>query len=234
MTRQAPAPVRTSADDHWLTAVYYAIHTWTGKRPFWAGVFTLCAGVPIAYLPYADLRLGNISIAMATTGGAGALIIGVLLMTLGIALWFQQGIRVFAGVATILLGLVSLPVSNLGGFGVGLMLSLIGGSLALSWAPGTPPVEAAEPGAQPADAVPAPVPAGAYAPPATQPLPGAYAPPQGQPAPGPGYGVDPGANTSVLPPQRGTVPLEKHPWAPEGHRTTETTGHADGGRNSAG
>ncbi|MFE9635327.1 DUF6114 domain-containing protein [Streptomyces sp. NPDC006463] len=131
------APVR-AADDAWLTVVYYRFRAWRGDRPFWAGLFTLIGGIPIAYFPYADLRLGNITIAMATTAGAGSLIIGILLMTLGVALWFQQGIRVFAGVASILLALVSLPVSNLGGFFLGFLFSLLGGALALSWAPGKP------------------------------------------------------------------------------------------------
>lgn len=81
---------------------------------------------------------------MATTAGAGSLIIGILLITLGIALWFQQGMRVFAGVAAILLALVSLPVSNLGGFFLGFLFSLLGGALALSWAPGKPVEEEPE------------------------------------------------------------------------------------------
>ncbi|MDH6540454.1 DUF6114 domain-containing protein [Streptomyces lavendulae] len=145
------APVR-AADDAWFTVVYYRFRAWRGERPFWAGLFTAVGGVPIAYFPYADLRLGNITIAMATTAGAGSLIIGLLLITLGIALWFQQGIRVFAGVAAILLALVSLPVSNLGGFFLGFLFSLLGGALALSWAPGKPveeePEDAAEAKAQ--------------------------------------------------------------------------------------
>ncbi|RPF45422.1 hypothetical protein EDD96_1981 [Streptomyces sp. Ag109_G2-6] len=131
------APVR-AADDHWLTVVYYRFRAWRGQRPFWAGLFTLLGGVPIAYFPYADVRLGNITLAMATTAGSGSLIIGVLLITLGLAVWFQKGIRVFAGVAAILLALVSIPVSNLGGFFIGFLCSLVGGALALSWAPGVP------------------------------------------------------------------------------------------------
>ncbi|MEU8460047.1 DUF6114 domain-containing protein [Streptomyces sp. NPDC029003] len=131
------APVR-AADDAWFTVVYYRFRAWRGERPFWAGLFTAIGGVPIAYFPYADLRLGNVTIAMATTAGAGSLIIGILLITLGIALWFQQAMRVFAGVAAILLALVSLPVSNLGGFFFGFLFSLLGGALALSWAPGRP------------------------------------------------------------------------------------------------
>ncbi|KOY59927.1 DUF6114 domain-containing protein [Streptomyces sp. XY332] len=144
MNHQAPVYVRRS-DDALLTVAYYHFYAWRGRRPFWAGLFMLLGGVPIVYFPYADMRLGNVTLAMATTTGSGSLIIGILLMTLGLALWFQQSIRVFAGVASILLALVSLPVSNLGGFFLGFIFSMVGGALALSWVPGSPEAEAAVP-----------------------------------------------------------------------------------------
>jgi len=109
---------------------------WRGGRPFWAGLFILLGGFPIAYFPYANLQIGHLTLAMATTAGAGSLIIGVLLGVLGISLWYQKHVRVFAGVAAILLGLVSIPVSNLGGFLIGFLLALIGGGMAVAWVPG--------------------------------------------------------------------------------------------------
>ena len=122
---------------------------WRGTRPFWAGLLVMLGGFPIIYFPYYHLKLGHLSLAMSTTAGAGSLIIGVLLIVLGISLWFQKHVRVFAGVAAILLALVSIPVSNIGGFVIGFLLSLIGGAMAVSWAPGVPP----EP-EQPAEADP--------------------------------------------------------------------------------
>ncbi|MFI2645643.1 DUF6114 domain-containing protein [Streptomyces sp. NPDC018610] len=112
---------------------------WRGTRPFWAGLLVLLGGFPIMYFPYAHLQVGHLTLAMSTTAGAGSLIIGVLLIVLGISLWFQKHIRVFAGVASILLALVSIPVSNFGGFLMGFLLALIGGAMAVSWAPGVPP-----------------------------------------------------------------------------------------------
>ncbi|MFF5918698.1 DUF6114 domain-containing protein [Streptomyces flavochromogenes] len=113
---------------------------WRQTRPFWAGLFTMIGGVPIAYLPYGDMRLGNVTLAMQTTAGAGALIIGVLLITLGLTMWFQPIVRVFAGVATIVLALVSIPVSNFGGLIIGYLFAVIGGGMSAAWAP-APPVE---------------------------------------------------------------------------------------------
>ncbi|MEV7416938.1 DUF6114 domain-containing protein [Streptomyces sp. NPDC089919] len=190
----AEAPV-FHEDMHWLKRGRLGFRQWRGTRPFWAGLFTTLGGVPIAYFPYADVRLGNVTIAMATTAGAGSLIIGVLLITLGLCLWFQQAMRVFAGIASILLALISLPVSNLGGFFMGFLCSLLGGALALSWAPGVPKEDDGAAGQDVDDRVE--------------------------------YVPGPRAETDVLRPSHEHVSFDK----PD---ATETTAHANGGRNSAG
>jgi hypothetical protein len=111
---------------------------WRGQRPFWGGLLTLLAGIPIMYIPYQNFTLGSLTIRMSTTAGAGSLIIGALLVVLGLTMWFQPQSRVFAGIAAILLALVSLVVSNIGGMVIGFLLGLIGGALGVSWAPGSP------------------------------------------------------------------------------------------------
>ncbi|MER7571063.1 DUF6114 domain-containing protein [Streptomyces sp. NPDC126514] len=137
----AETPAVPGRDEHYLRVIRRHFRAWRGERPFWAGLFVILGGLPIAYFPYANLQIGHLTLAMATTAGAGSLIIGVLLVVLGVSLWFQKHVRTFAGVAAILLGLVSLPVSNLGGFLIGFLLALVGGAMAVSWAPG----EAQEP-----------------------------------------------------------------------------------------
>ncbi|MFD7593071.1 DUF6114 domain-containing protein [Kitasatospora sp. NPDC059812] len=124
----------------WLRRVF---RTFRRTRPYYGGLLAMIAGVPIMYFPYAKLSLGGMTVAMATTAGAGSLIIGVLLIVLGLTAWFQPTVRVFAGVATTLLTLVSIPVSNLAGFGLALLPGLIGGGLMASWAP-LPEPKAAE------------------------------------------------------------------------------------------
>ncbi|NGO84930.1 DUF6114 domain-containing protein [Streptomyces sp. 196(2019)] len=136
------SPESTGQNKHNFTAYRREFRTWRGNRPFWAGLFTMLGGAPIAYFPYADLRLGNMTLAMSTTAGAGSLIIGILLITLGLTMWFHSIVRVFAGVAAILLALISLPVANIGGFLVGFLFALVGGALSISWAPGAPEAEA--------------------------------------------------------------------------------------------
>ncbi|MEV0007818.1 DUF6114 domain-containing protein [Streptomyces sp. NPDC051840] len=147
------SPESTGQNEHYLTVYRRGFRTWRGNRPFWAGLFTILGGLPIAYFPYANMHLGNMTIAMSTTAGAGSLIIGVLLITLGLTMWFHHIVRVFAGVAAILLALISIPVANIGGFIIGFLFSLLGGALSIAWAPaeakaaGTPGAAMSEDGA---------------------------------------------------------------------------------------
>ncbi|MGW1409326.1 DUF6114 domain-containing protein [Streptomyces sp. NPDC002403] len=132
------SPESTGQNEHYLRVFRRRFRTWRGNRPFWAGLFTMVGGLPIAYFPYANMHLGNVTLAMSTTAGAGSLIIGILLVTLGLTMWFHHIVRVFAGVAAILLALISIPVANIGGFLVGFLFALLGGALSVSWAPGEP------------------------------------------------------------------------------------------------
>ncbi|MFD3585485.1 DUF6114 domain-containing protein [Streptomyces sp. NPDC058683] len=130
--------------------------TWRGERPFWAALFTFAAGLPILYWPYARLDLGGIPLALSTTSGAGALVIGILLMVLGVALCCRTHLRVFAGIATLLLAVISFPVANFGGLFLGVASGLIGGSLACAWLPPTAGEPSAPPSMDATTAVPAP------------------------------------------------------------------------------
>ncbi|WP_031089770.1 DUF6114 domain-containing protein [Streptomyces sp. NRRL WC-3549] len=150
------SPESTGQNEHHLTVIRRGFRTWRGNRPFWAGLFTMVGGLPISYFPYANMHLGNVTLAMSTTAGAASLIIGVLLVTLGLTMWFHHIVRVFAGVAAILLALISIPVANIGGFVMGFLLALIGGALSISWAPGEPAAEDGDEGrAQAVAGVPA-------------------------------------------------------------------------------
>ncbi|MER7662724.1 MULTISPECIES: DUF6114 domain-containing protein [unclassified Streptomyces] len=140
----AESAVSPGRDEHFLRVLRRNFRTWRGQRPFWAGLFTLLGGIPIAYFPYATFKLGHMTLSMATTAGAGSLIIGILLVTLGLTMWFHHIVRVFAGVASILLALISIPIANLGGFIIGFLLSMLGGALAIAWAPGNPQPDPAE------------------------------------------------------------------------------------------
>ncbi|MFE9248311.1 DUF6114 domain-containing protein [Streptomyces sp. NPDC007088] len=173
----AESPGLSHRIHHWRLR----FRAWRGTRPFWAGLLTLLGGIPIAYLPYNDLKLGQLTLRMATTAGAGSLIIGILLITLGLTMWYHHIVRVFAGVAAILLALISIPVSNLGGLFFGFLLAMVGGALSLSWAPAKPPSDEVTPAG-----LAAPAPGGTPGPPPG--TPGGPAPTGGDPLPGPERG----------------------------------------------
>ncbi|MCX4446744.1 DUF6114 domain-containing protein [Streptomyces sp. NPDC087866] len=148
------SPESQGQNEHYLSIAWRGFRTWRGDRPFWAGLFTMLGGLPIMYFPYANMHLGNMTLAMSTTAGAGSLIIGVLLVTLGLTMWFHSIVRVFAGVAAILLALISIPVANIGGFVIGFVFALIGGALSVSWVPGEAPAEGEPAPAAPSEEAP--------------------------------------------------------------------------------
>lgn len=106
---------------------------WRKNRPFFGGLFTFLAGVVMIIPAYLSFEVSNIVIQVSTLSGVSTLLIGVLMITAGLMMWFKPDTRLLAGVAAIVLGIVALPMSNLGAFGIGTLLSVVGGSLALAW-----------------------------------------------------------------------------------------------------
>ncbi|MEV6823371.1 DUF6114 domain-containing protein [Amycolatopsis sp. NPDC051102] len=106
---------------------------WRRSRPFSAGAFLLLSGVVIMLPPYATFRWGDVLISITTIGGVSALLIGVLLVICGLSLWLRPQFRFAAAVTAMLLSLVAMAVTNLGGFLVGTLAGVIGAALALAW-----------------------------------------------------------------------------------------------------
>ena len=75
--------------------------------------------------------------------GMAAYLVPVVLMVTGFLLLFHPQQRTFYSIVAIVLALATWLTSNLGGFIVGMLFGIIGGSLAFAWAPRrptTPPV----------------------------------------------------------------------------------------------
>ncbi len=109
----------------------HAFRHWRKGRPFPAGLLIILAGVELWLAPLSSIG----TIMHEGVGGVSAFFIGMLMLMFGLTVWVAPAYRVFAGIASILLGLVALPATNLGGFFIGTLLSLIGGALAISWMP---------------------------------------------------------------------------------------------------
>lgn len=110
---------------------------WRRRRPFAGGLLTILAGAWILTPAYLSMEISNIQIQVSTLGGVSTLVIGILLIVCGLMTWFRSEVRIFTGVAAMVLGIVALPQSNLGGFIIGTLLAVIGGALALAWVPQT-------------------------------------------------------------------------------------------------
>jgi hypothetical protein len=123
-----------SGDEQRPPAVLRFLHGfrhWRKGRPFPAGLMIILAGVELWLAPLSSIG----TIIHEGIGGISAFFIGALMAMFGLAIWFAPAYRSFAGIASILLGLVALPATNLGGFFLGTLLALIGGALAVSWVP---------------------------------------------------------------------------------------------------
>lgn len=116
-----------------LLRIWRGFTAWRRGRPFWAGLFVAFGALIILVPPYANLKLGDMVISIQTLGGVSALLIGSLLAFCAVSLWVAPKFRLAAGIVTVLLSLVALVVTNLGGFLFGTIFSLLGGALAVAW-----------------------------------------------------------------------------------------------------
>ena len=102
---------------------------WRRSRPFWGGLFVILGGAVIILSERAPLPL---LVHIGVQGVAGYLL-PVIQVLCGLLLWFNPAQRTFYSILAILLALGSWVTSNLGGFFVGMLLGLVGGSLAFAW-----------------------------------------------------------------------------------------------------
>jgi hypothetical protein len=65
--------------------------------------------------------------------GLAGYLVPVVLVLCGQLLWWNPDQRLFYAILTLILSLASWVTSNLGGFFAGILLGLVGGSLAFAW-----------------------------------------------------------------------------------------------------
>jgi hypothetical protein len=105
---------------------------WRRARPFWGGLFVVLGGGVTLLSEMASLPL----VIHIGLHGLASYLVPVLLLSCGLLLWFHLPLRPLYSALAILLALGSWITSNLGGFFVGMLLGLIGGSLAFAWVSG--------------------------------------------------------------------------------------------------
>lgn len=106
--------------------------TWRRRRPFWGGVLTALGGIELFFS--GQLDLGRIHVQLGIEG-LQATIIPLVLVLLGALIVAMPAHRVFYGIIALAVAVYSLVGVNLGGFFVGMVLSSVGGVLAVAWMP---------------------------------------------------------------------------------------------------
>ncbi len=102
---------------------------WRRDRPFWGGFTLTLAGLVIGIIPLdLALKFALIPTSFAFVG----LVFAVFVVLCGVFATVQPQFASFFGAAGILLSVASL-FGALGGFGVGTILGITGGSLCVAW-----------------------------------------------------------------------------------------------------
>jgi Family of unknown function (DUF6114) len=106
---------------------------WRRSRPFWGGILLVIAGAELLLIPLPMHSMGLIL--HIGIGGISGILIGAVLIVAGLLLWFNPAQRLFYSIVAVLLAIAALVASNLGGFLLGTILGVVGGSLGFAWTP---------------------------------------------------------------------------------------------------
>lgn len=108
---------------------------WRAGRPFIPGLLLILSGIVIATPAYFTVHISDLLVMISTVSGVSTLLIGALLVMFGLGAWFRPATSTYLGVLGIIVAVIALPTSNLGGFLIGSVLGIIGGALTLAWEP---------------------------------------------------------------------------------------------------
>jgi Family of unknown function (DUF6114) len=113
---------------------------WRRSRPFWGGILALVAGLLITAIPLSGFRI----VFIPGSGITLALLVGTLMIVSAVHMWVTPRIAGYLGGIVIVLALISFVTTDFGGFLIGTLLGIVGGSIAIAWVPGEPVVTAPE------------------------------------------------------------------------------------------
>jgi hypothetical protein len=117
-------------------SVWSRFRRWRRTRPFWGGLFLLLSA--LALFLSANLTLADMQVHFGQEGYL-SYVLPVVLVLCGLLAWFSPGQRLFYGVLGLLTALYSFLGLNLGGFGLGMLLGIVGGALTIAWGPARKP-----------------------------------------------------------------------------------------------
>ncbi|WP_156025272.1 DUF6114 domain-containing protein [Thermogemmatispora carboxidivorans] len=104
---------------------------WRRSRPFAGSILLILSGLLVLWGPAMLIRLAMLP---GSTLWAG-LLVGSLLVIMGVIQLLVPAYSLITGSIGVVLALVSLVASSFGGFGIGMLLGIIGGALGVAWRP---------------------------------------------------------------------------------------------------
>ncbi len=117
---------------------------WRHSRPFWGALLVLIGGLIVALPPLAAYKIILVAPSVVIASGVGWIVV-----ILGIVSFMTPSQNKLYGLLAILFGGIALVASNLGGFLLGTILTVLGGALTFAWAPLPPEQQDTWPGGAP-------------------------------------------------------------------------------------
>ncbi len=103
---------------------------WRRSRPFWGGLWAILGGLMMLSGPATAIKVLFISNIVWT-----GITVGLVVASLGALSWMTPGLRHLYGVLIVIGSLISLVTSDIGGFVIGMLLGVLGGSMVFAWVP---------------------------------------------------------------------------------------------------
>ncbi|MEU7296648.1 DUF6114 domain-containing protein [Streptomyces exfoliatus] len=112
-----------------LRSAYGWFRAFRRTRPFWGGVWLVAGGWTVLKFSLSSLQL----IVSTGFGGVAGYLVGGGMILCGLVPMALPAQRYTFGLIGVVLAVVSLVVSNLGGFLLGMTLGVLGGSMMVGW-----------------------------------------------------------------------------------------------------
>lgn len=103
---------------------------WRAKRPFWGALLCIISGLIILYVPAQLYEVAAAPGSMIVVG----LLLGGLTLLMGVLSFTMPKLSTLLGILAILSSSLSI-MGALGGFLIGTILGIIGGSICIAWKP---------------------------------------------------------------------------------------------------
>ncbi len=127
--RSAATPGRRNSILRALRVARTWFRAFRRTRPFWGGLWTMLAGIWI-------IRAMNFGLGLAVTGGwsySAGYTLGGALVLFGLVAWFAPHYKSLVGILAFAVALIAFVAANLGGYLIGTVLGILGGSMIWAW-----------------------------------------------------------------------------------------------------